>query len=228
MSVASTVEFWQRQIAEHVYLLTQLIDAEPSLLKQSNELFDAWNCRKLCEKHCELSNATYSLLICVENRLHDSLPLIEGNVVIRPPIAPNISSAISAEDLHALVKHMLVEQAYFNNLIAGKETIQRELRFWIQESAEHLELLSHLIPGADLAKEAAAALRSYHAASLNQIVPNEEELLLEVEQITLGLKQLTNVPLQQVIIDHEARESAMGRLRVRALLDYLARTSPTI
>lgn len=219
-ATAEDVAFWLGQFIEHALFLSKLLnpDVAPVLKHEAHELFmilneDAKRSRFQYNENTLI--LLYALLLTVHNKIDD---------------IPDLNIEISAKDFHDLVNHMLLEQTYFIRLVHNKVTVRDELLFWAQESAEHLTLVSDLLPEGDLKEN--VALLSDRANEIYSRGIAEPHILLELVNLLRDEMPASaevysaiiqgEVPVDRDMLLHERRESERALTRVELILSNLA------
>jgi len=227
------IKFWTFQLTEHALFLHLLLNpqAVPELKNEAKHLHNAWNehrqkCKDLNPKKCSCIPDGYIGFLKLSNALYALLETIHSKI----GVIPNINLDIPSDDFHALIRHMLMEQTYFVRLVEGKITMKEELLFWLQENAEHMTLISHLLPFGPL-KDQAANIADILGRTKDAALQNSGYFINEVTLIRAANESAMNVhnaivsgqvlTINQIMLDHEIREAIKGEERVRYLLSVL-------
>ncbi|CAH6419331.1 Hypothetical protein HVR_LOCUS535 [uncultured virus] len=214
------VDFWTQQLAQHALFLQDLIDPQvaPDLVEEAKMLYTGWY-KQLQNKpvgyNPVFSNSQYSLLEGAHNRLSQGLPINNG---------------ISQDDLHDLLRHMVLEQTFFVRLVQGRMTVRNEIQFWIQENREHTALISRLLPPGPFKDQiinlsdrldASRAVTNFDLAYLNE----ELNLIKASNQGAITVHNALHagqiVGLNDAMLEHEMREAQKGEERLTYLISLL-------
>lgn len=225
------VVFWMKRIREHMLFINKLLDNDvvPVLKCEAYELYSELSNDISYNEHILLK--IYSLLEFIHTRSHEL-----GKLDV------NINKRLMRQDFNALVKHMLQEQTYIVRLYNGKLSFKEEFLFWLEESIEHLTLLSKLINELSISPESQNLL-----ADFNDLINNLQEvhdylmlsidlseftsfsipdLLSRSKLLTTQLKMLLPQDLQSaddiMMIDHETIETEFAMTRLPYLFKSLS------
>lgn len=207
------VTFWSERFKDHVILLFILIDPNRAndLKGRAYQEFQNWD-----------SNVKdLNLLIPRLSELkHDVLEFSK---------ITQINLVLSHNDFIALVNHMVEELVFFLRLISGILTAEEELDFWKQESAEHIELSSHLIPFIPTSsqdaekltidsKDVVQRLKSItDPYSLLPIYQWSNQIALKLDKLIQEGDKNAVQDLFHMMVEHEIKEGVRGAIRIRQL-----------
>ena len=212
------ITFWSKRLEDHTALLFILIDpsrANDLKLMAYQELHN-WN---LYFENPNI-NTLNQLIPRLSDLKHDVLELSKIS---------QINLVLPHEDFNSQVDHMIEELVFFLRLLSGEMTAEEELAFWKQESAEHTELASHLIPFIPMMPQVAEELKVNSAEAVQRLKSlTDPYALLPVyqwsNQIALKLDRLIQEgdknavqDLFHMIVEHEIKEGTRGAIRIRQL-----------
>ena len=207
------IDLWMNQFVEHALFLSQLLDPVkvPGLQEEAREIHEQLKGLLIIggvERVAKLLNYLFALLVTVHNKT-----------------GRNINLKISTDDFHDLVNHMMLEQAYFTRLVAGKITIKEEVEFWAEESAGHLTLISHDLPEGTLKSDIQQLVQFLKSTHDSPNMINRVEQALEVEatytQELLNSVIKGEVKVDKAMLEHEMRESNWGLYRLKYFISNM-------
>lgn len=206
------VRFWTERLTEHALFIYKLLNENvvPRYKQEAKEIYNQYVQELQKQRmtfNAHLSNELYALLGEIKTIA------MNGSVI-------NVD--LNEKDFIALVKHMIYEQNYFVRLLNNRITVRDELIYWVQESHEHTELVSHLLPEGTLkkqAKELSSALKQLtkgddYVQDFNYLVKAYYAAVDVYERI--AKHEIPNIDPEMVA--HEVREAERGCLRFRNIL----------
>ena len=204
--------FWKDRFIEHVTFLYSMLNERevPELKYEALELSSFLKSgSKIDPIHISL---LYAFLETINNEIDDVV---------------DINNALSRDDFRDLVRHMIIEQTYYVRLISGKITVKDELLFWLQETAEHMSLISNLLPHGPLRTQTSQAA-DILKRTRSHAIKNPLYLMVEADLIKSANRSayLVNdailsgkVQIDDEMLIHEIKESTRGEERVHSLLN---------
>lgn len=219
--VADDITFWRVQISEHALFLSNLLNPNTAydLKREATQFY-----MRSVNSQTQMTRGTYdvnfmSLFYAFLETVHNKIPDI-----------PDINLVLSLDDFHDLVKHMILEHTYVVRLLGGQMTVKEELLFWLQENAEHMTLVSNLLPQGQLKEDSgriADALRCAHNASLHDhsyLLTSSNVVRASIEAASLVNNEIISgrVNIDQQMLLHEIRESNRSLDRINSLLKGMA------
>lgn len=211
------ITFWSERFKDHAMLLFILIDPNMAndLKSRAHQEFQDWD--------LYLQNPNVNTLNQLIPRLSDlKHDVFEFSKIVQ------INLVLSHDDFISLVNHMIEELVFFLRLMSGM-TAEDELAFWKQESAEHTELASHLIPFIRMMPQDAQELKVNSADVVQKLKSlTDPYSLLPIyqwsNQIALKLDRLIQEgdknaiqDLFHMMVEHEIKEGTRGAIRIRQL-----------
>lgn len=205
------VTFWSERFKDHAMLLFILIDPNRAndLKGRAHQEFQDWDFEPLNLSIPRLSDLKHDVL--------EFSKITQINLVL------------SHDDFIALVNHMIEELVFFLRLMSGIMTAEEELDFWKQESAEHIELSSHLIPFIPMSfqdaeklkldsKDVVQRLKSLtDPYSLLPIYQWSNQIALKLDKLIQEGDKNAVQDLFHMMVEHEIKEGIRGAVRIRQL-----------
>lgn len=217
--VADDSTFWKHQITEHALFLSNKLNPNTaSELKHEATQFYLMSVNNRTSEssyNANYMNLFYAFLETIRNKIPD---------------IPNINLEISTDDFYDLVRHMILEHTYVVRLLNGQMTVKEELLFWLQESAEHMLLLTNLLPEGQLREESgriAEILRETRDAALDNpayLLNSSNIIKASLEAAALINNDIISgrVQIDQQMLFHEIREANRGLERINSLLQGIS------
>lgn len=204
------VQIWTFQFYQHAQFIAELLDEKKAGNFKPEALLEVQKWTQILSNGGSLQDVVDQL-----NELSDLqkqlLAVVERNQDIGP-IYPSF------------LRHMLKEQAMFVKLASGQLTVVEELKFWLEEAAEHTGLAAHLLDPSekDLTKEALALAESLELGSKNVEVKFPTDLFAQsiksAEEMLAGIKSAEiKSLLSPTMLEHEIRESRLGEYRLELI-----------
>jgi hypothetical protein len=212
------VTFWSERFKDHAMTLFILIDPNRAndLKIIAHQEFQDWD--------LYLQNPSFEAL----NQLIPRLSNLKHDVLEFSKITP-INLVLSHNDFISLVNHMIEELVFFLRLMSGNMTAEEELDFWKQESAEHTELASHLIPFIPMSyqdadkltvdsKDVVGRLKSLtDPYALLPIYQWSNQIALKLDKLIQEGDKNAVQDLFHMMVEHEIKEGVRGAIRIRQL-----------
>lgn len=221
------VEFWTQQLAQHALFIHDLLDPQvvPDLKEEAKMLYSGWYSQlqnNPVKYNPVLSNSQFAFLEATHNRLSQGIPLNMG---------------ILRDDLHDLLRHMILEQTFFVRLVQGRVSINEEIQFWLQENREHTALVSRLLPAGPLKNqiidlsdrlESTRSLTNfdipYLLSELDLVRISNQGAMIVHNAVHAG--QITEI--NDAMLEHEIREAQKGEERLTYLISRLPQNAVVV
>ena len=208
------VTFWSERFRDHAALLYILIDpARANDLKtRSHQELQNWTLL--------LQNINFEIL----QQLITTLSVLKHQVLERSRQG-QINLMLTHQDFMTLVEHMIKELNFFITSRNGQLSPQKELDFWIRESAEHTELSAHLLPAGQLqsqtlylAQQLQMLLNMANANHIISVYEDANQAAIRLDQMIQQANPDARNNLIHMMLEHEIKEALRGDMKIRQIL----------
>jgi hypothetical protein len=226
-------EFWTNQMLEHAFVLLNLLNPYEDYvfkyahLTENTKASDYFKKLKYYHFLSKFTQDDVVNFITLKNGIICHLK--DGSL---KPI-PNFGELFPAEDtkpkedLIDLTSHMIKEETYYLNLLKGFLTVEQEIKFWLDENAEHTHFSIKLINPQLVSKDPETLLMSVTVKKeeckqvLSPNIGNAHITLKKSNDAALAsynqLKNMNTVELKLSMLVHEIRETAFAEKRLSLL-----------
>lgn len=204
--------FWSERFRDHALFLFILLDENkvPDLKQEALRQYHQWN--NFINSNERTSMQLIELVNNLSNLKQDVKGYLDRGQVINVQIPP--------QDFNSLVNHMIKELNFFKVLLQGGLSPQDEIKFWVEENAEHTELAGKLLFDPQLKQtnlQLANLLKVKPQAEILPLIHSSNEMAIRLDN-ALRSGQVKGL-MDPIMLEHEIKEAQRGEQRIKQLLN---------